>query len=248
MPAGSGAMTADRPPPPVIAIVVALATERACVEEDMGDDGVATLVLKQSGPGPANAAGAARAAARSGAAALLSFGLAGGLDPDLAPGTVVIPERIILATGDALETDSAWRERIAAALGPGLVTDQGALLTVDTPLDTPARKARAAETSGAVAADMESGAIAAVAAEAGLPTVAIRVVTDGASDSLPPGVERWIDATGRRRAAPIAAAVLRPSQWSVLARLSRRHRVAQRALTRVARQLTPTGFEFAPRP
>lgn len=247
MPAGSGAMTADRPPP-VIAIVVALATERACVEKGIGDDCAATLVLEQSGPGPANAAGAARAAARSGASALLSFGLAGGLDPGLGPGTVVIPERIILATGGTLETDAAWRERIAAALGPGLASDRGALLTVDTPLATPARKAAAAETTGAVAVDMESGAIAAVAAEAGLPTVAVRVVADGAADSLPPGVERWIDATGRRRAAPIAAAALRPSRWPVLARLARRHRVAQRALTRVAQRLTPTGFEFAPRP
>lgn len=248
MPAASGAMTADRPPPPVIAIVVALATERACLAKATGDDCAATLLLEQSGPGPVNAAGAARAAAGSGAAALLSFGLAGGLDPGLEPGTVVIPKRIILATGDTLETDSAWRHRIAAALGPGLASDQGALLSVDAPLDTPARKAAAAETTGAVAVDMESGAIAAVAAAAGLPTVAVRVVADGAADSLPPGVERWIDDSGRRRAAPIASAALRPSQWSVLARLARRHRVAQRALTRVARQLTSTGFEFAPRP
>lgn len=239
------ARTADRPPPPVIAIVVALATERACVEEGIGDNCAATLVLEQSGPGPANAAGAARTAARSGAAALLSFGLAGGLDPGLKPGTVVIPERIILATGDTLETDSAWRARIAAALGPGLASDQGALLTVDTPLDTPARKAAAARTTGAVAVDMESGAIAAVATGAGLPTMAVRVVADGAADSLPPGVERWIDDTGRRRPAPIAAAALRPSHWPVLARLARRHRVAQRALTRVAQRLAPTGFEFA---
>ncbi len=247
MPAGSGATTADRPPP-VIAIVVALATERACVEDWIGDDCAATLVLEQSGPGPANAAGAARAAVRSGAAALLSFGLAGGLVPGLEPGTVVIPERIILATGGTLETDPAWRERIEAALGPGLASDRGALLTVDSPLATPARKAAAAEATGAVAVDMESGAIAAVAADAGLPAMAVRVVADGAADSLPPGVERWIDATGRRRAAPIASAALRPSRWSVLARLARRHRVAQRALTRVARQLTSTSFEFAPRP
>ena len=65
--------------------------------------------------GGGDAAGAARAAADAiadGAAALLSFGLAGGLSPSMRPGAIVIPETVI------------WRDRrlradtnLAAALG-----------------------------------------------------------------------------------------------------------------------------------
>ncbi len=240
-------MTAD-PPASVIAIIVALASERVCVEAGLGDDRLAMLVVKQSGPGPGNAAAAARAVAESGADAMVSLGLAGGLAPRLQAGTAVVPDRIILANGETLATDSDWKTRIVAALRTELAIDEGALLIADTVLDTPDRKAEAASTTGAVAVDMESGAIAAVAASAGLPTVAVRVVADCATDTLPAGIERWIDSRGRRRLRPIAAAILNPVQWPVLALLARRHHAAQRALKSAAGRLARTGFEFAPRP
>ena len=241
-------MTADPPQPSVIAIIVALASERACVEAGLADDPMAMLLLKQSGPGPDNAAAAARAVAQSGADALVSLGLAGGLEPRLQAGTAVVPDRIVLKSGEMLATDSVWKARIVAAIGTELATDEGALLSADSVLHTPDRKSAAARTTGAVAVDMESAAIAAVAAAAGLPAVAIRVVADCAADTLPAGIERWIDPSGHRRLAPIAAAALSPAQWPVLALLARRHRAAQRALRAVAQRLAPTGFEFAPRP
>lgn len=239
-------MTAD-PAPSVVAIIVALASERACVDARLADDRMTMLMVKQSGPGPENAAAAARAVAESGADALVSLGLAGGLDSRLRAGVAIVPDRIILASGATLVTDSGWKTRIVRAIGGELATDEGALLSADTVLDTPDRKSAAAATTGAVAVDMESGAIAAVAADAGLPAVAIRVVADSAADTLPPGIERWIDSSGRRRAAPIVAAALSPAQWPVLAALARRHGVAQRALKTVAKRLARTGFEFAPR-
>ena len=240
-------MTAD-PPRPVIAIIVALASERVCVENRLADGRMVTLVLKQSGPGRENAAAAARAVAESGADALVSLGLAGGLEPGLQPGTAVVPDRIILHSGEALATDYGWKTRIVAAIGSALATEEGALLTAGSVLDTPERKRAAAQTTGAVAVDMESAAIAAVAADAGLPAVAIRVVADRATDALPTGIEGWIDSSGHRRFAPVAAAALRPAQWPVLALLARRHRTAQRALKTAAHRLARTGFEFSPAP
>ena len=240
-------MTAD-PAPSVVAIIVALASERACVNAGTADDRATMLVVKQSGPGPGNAAAAARAVAESGADALVSFGFAGGLDPRLKPGTAVVPDRVILASGATLATDSGWKTRILKAIGTELATVEGALLTANGVLETPDRKSAAAEATGAVAVDMESGAIATVAADAGLPAVAIRVVADCAADSLPHGIERWIDSRGHRRIAPIAAATLSPAMWPVLWLLARRHRAAQRTLKTAAQRLVRTGFEFAARP
>ncbi len=240
-------MTAD-PPRPVIAIIVALASERVAVEAGFAGERMAMLVLKQSGPGRKNAAAAARAVAESGADALVSLGLAGGLEPHLQSGTAVVPDRIILPSGETLATDYGWRKRIVDAIGSELATHEGPLLTANTVLDTPERKCAAAQATGAVAVDMESAAIAAVAADAGLPAVAIRVVADCAADALPAGVAGWIDSSGHRRIAPVAAAVLRPAQWPVLALLARRHRTAQRALKTAAYRLARTDFEFSPAP
>ena len=247
MPADTGAMSTEIPPRPIIAVIVALAAERVCVQAGLDKDCAAHVMLRQSGPGPDRAASAARAIVQSGAAALVSFGVAGGLEPRLEPGTVVVPNRIILPTGETISTDPGWRARIIAAMPPELATDEGALLATDTVLETPGLKAAAADTTGAVAVDMESGAIAAVAAEAGLPAVAIRVIADGAADTLPPRVDRWIGANGRRRLAPIFTAAVKPGQWPRLAMLAQRQRVAQHALTRLTHRLAPTSFEFTPR-
>ncbi len=94
---------------------------------------------------------------------------------------------------------------------------------------------------------MESAAIAAIAEEADLPVIAVRVVADGLADTLPADVSAWIDADGRRRLMPLFATLFKPSQWSTLATLARHSGIAQDTLTNLARRLVPTGFEFAPR-
>ena len=62
--------------------------------------------VRAGGGTPAGAAAAARALIEEGATALVSFGLAGGLDPELRPGRVLIPS-IILADGETWRTDRA---------------------------------------------------------------------------------------------------------------------------------------------
>src|ERR671913_98895 len=54
-----------------------------------------TWCIAQSGPGAARAAEAARRAIDSGADLLVSWGLAGGLGAAVAPGTVVLPRRVL---------------------------------------------------------------------------------------------------------------------------------------------------------
>ena len=53
------------------------------------------------------------------------------------------------------------------------------------PLDSPSKKKAAFEVAGAMAVDMESAAVAAIAAAHQLPFVALRVIIDTASDALP---------------------------------------------------------------
>lgn len=112
---------------------------------------------------------------------LISFGVSGGLAPELKPGTCVIGSSIISSTGSHA-TDQAWSKRLVDTL-PNTV--YGPLMGVPLPVATASAKRELYAKTGAVAVDMESHIVAGVAAARGLPMVAIRVVTDPAKRTIP---------------------------------------------------------------
>lgn len=233
--------------PPPVAVIVALAAERAAFRASSFR--LLHAFILQSGPGAARAAAAAEQALVRGAGALVSFGVAGGLSADAGPGTLLVPARVVGATHGAThyDTNAAWRERIIAALAGALPLSTAPLLASNRVLGTPAAKAAAAAASGAVAVDTESGALAAAALAAGVPFVAVRAVADGVHDTLPPGVDTWVDARGRARFATVAGAVCRPSNWSKFVTLAGRYGAARRTLEIAASRLGPAGFLLPPR-
>lgn len=227
-----------------LAVVMALGIEKLSLQaavDSMRPAGPVQLV--QCGPGAACAERAARAAVASGATALISWGLAGGLEPGLEPGDVVLPKRIVAARGLQLEVDEPWSARLAERLQAEFDVHRGDLLAAEQVLETPRAKARAAVETGCVAVDMESGAVASVAADAGIPVLVVRVIADCILDTLPPGIAGWVTPEGERRLAPVLNAIFTPSQWGDLARLAHRHRVADRTLDRLASRLVATAFE-----
>jgi adenosylhomocysteine nucleosidase len=218
-----------------VAIIVALGLEHVSLRRQALRSPPAGWIVTQSGPGHECAARAAAAALAAGAQALVSWGLAGGLAAGLDPGTVVLPRCVRVPGGETFACDPEWHGRLAAQLRAGFVVSCGDLVTVPAALGSPAAKRAAAAATGAVAADMESAAIAAVAARAGAPFVAIRVVVDALADALPPGVERWIDERGNQRFGAALGAALQPGQWPALWTLAKRFRVARAVLERLAR-------------
>jgi adenosylhomocysteine nucleosidase len=219
---------------PRIAIVAALEVECASLRRAVAHG--APWLIVRSGPGEARAAAAAEQALRAGAAGLVSWGLAGGLDEAAEPGTVIVPRRILTIAGAPVGAAAAWHARLAA-LGDELRVSTGDLLTVGEALQLPAAKRAARAGTGAVAVDMESAGIAAVAARAGVPFAALRVIVDGVADALPSGAEHWVDERGRRRLAPVLRAVVTPREWRALATLARRFAVASRVLERLVAAL-----------
>ncbi|MFQ5701990.1 MAG: purine phosphorylase, partial [Acidobacteriota bacterium] len=139
------------------------------------------------GIGPDRAARAARRLFERGAGALISWGFAGGLSPELLPGDAVIPSAVMDPQGRRFEADPTWRGHLLARLG--MPTEDGpgmTLATTSMPLTSAAAKRSYHLHSGAEAVDMESAAVAAVAAEAGLPFLAIRAICDSVTEDLPP--------------------------------------------------------------
>ncbi len=142
------------------------------------------LAVICSGGDPARAGAGARRLVDEGAQALLSFGLAGGLDPSLAPGAVVIAEAVVSPGGAVHETDAPWRGALAATLASeNPVT--GRVAGSDQPVASIAAKRALRGTSGALAVDTESHAVAAVAEEMQVPFAVLRAVADPAGRALP---------------------------------------------------------------
>jgi adenosylhomocysteine nucleosidase len=195
----------------------------------------------QTGIGPARARRAADAAPP--AARWLMAGCAGALVPGLAAGEVVVASSILSLddTGHVVEQLPADGGLVAAWLvRRGLAVRDGAIASSPVVLATPAAKAAAAA-AGAVAVDMESAGIAAVARERGTPFLSLRVVLDVAGQALPLAALADGAAGEVRMARLILGLAVRPSLWPSVARLARQTRVAERRLRAVFAALFADG-------
>jgi hopanoid-associated phosphorylase len=171
-----------------------------------------------------------------GAEAVLSFGLAAGLEAGRAAGTVVIPAEVV-SGNDRYATDPRWSARMRAALGNA---DRRPVAGVGAPLIRPADKVHLHNATGAVAADMESHGVARLALLARRPFAVLRVISDPAERGLPPAAAVGMRSDGRINLAAVLASLLRyPGQLPDLARVAAEARTAMRVLSRCRRTLGP---------
>ena len=195
-------------------------------------------MLAISGIGGAAAAAAAAALVDAGVSALMTFGTAGGLDPALGAGSLVLPAEIVAQEGTSwarFSTAMAWRERLSARFGAERAVARGPVLSSPTPVQTAAAKAALFRDSGAVAVDMESAAVACVAAQHKMPFVCVRVIVDTAADGLPQAVAAASRA-GRIGLGRLSLGMLlAPGDIADVLRLAGRYRVALRVLRALAR-------------
>jgi adenosylhomocysteine nucleosidase len=206
------------------------------------------MLVAVSGMGWTAATQGAQGLIDAGATALASFGLAGGLDPALPAGALVLPREVISPEGTRWPVAWEWREQLACALTSVRTVSAGNLLSCREPLVSAIDKAAAFRATAAVAVDMESVAIAEVAARHRLPFIAVRAIVDTAADSLPPSLTAAAAAAGAVRMGRLIGALLRaPRELAALIRLVPRYRAAQRTLVAVARcgALAPVGQRSA---
>ena len=189
-----------------------------------------------SGGDPARLEAELQEALADGAQAVLSFGLAAGLEPKRAAGTLLIPAEIV-SGAESYRADPLWSGRMRDMLGGA---DPRPLAGVDAPLIRPADKAQFHQTTGAVAADMESHCVARLASRAGRPFAALRVISDPAEQGLPPAAVVGMKADGRIALAAVLASLLRhPLQLPDLARIARNARTAMSVLACCRQRLGP---------
>jgi adenosylhomocysteine nucleosidase len=167
------------------------------------------IVSVHSGVGRENAAAAAAALiAGHHPTWVISAGLAGGLQSNVNRGEIVMPSAIVAEDGRRLAIDlrmSAGDQPSGLHVGP--------LLTMDRVAFKAEQKRQLGKQHGALAVDMETLGVAEVCQHEKQRFLAVRIISDGVDDELPPDVERlvrkktWV----RRIGAAAGTIVRRPS-------------------------------------
>jgi hypothetical protein len=163
---------------------------------------------------------------------LLLLGFAGGVDPAIGAGTLVLSPRYYRqgSAGDYLTPDLEMLRQGGQAADAGETWFNADSLTVDHLVATPEAKRAIRLRYPVGIVEMEDYWVAAAARETGVPFLSARVVLDAADQALPGyllGLSR-----SRTRAAVTVAAM--PWRIPALLGLARRLPLAQKALTRFA--------------
>lgn len=187
----------------------------------------------------------------TGAAIIVSAGIAGALDPALAAGDVIVhlPPFVPSAVEEhpnsaepgkrpptALGANGSWKDSLKATLPQA---HYGTIIGQDRIAATATEKAALHAATGALAVDMESHVAARVAARQGLRFIAIRTISDTAHETLPPAALVGMNPDGSMALGKVLASLARsPAQLPALIRTGRSAEVAFRALERIAGRLT----------
>jgi adenosylhomocysteine nucleosidase len=116
---------------------------------------------------------------------VVSLGVAGGLDPALRSGDIVVATEVLSGDTRFLADMALNEEMVASATLRRRKIVRGGLAGVEEVIAAKACKAALWSETGASAVDMESHIAAAYAAKAGIPFAALRVISDPAHRALP---------------------------------------------------------------
>lgn len=224
-----------------VGVVTGLAREVDCVEFKQEN-----LHISCAGASPEKAEKCAEQLVSQGCNALVSFGIAGALSPDLKVGGIVVSTAVLTPDDQKLPAAGNWQQKLMDILPRSSgSTHNGLVLGFDTPVVTAHSKEILFRKSGALCVDMESHRVAIVAKKYGLPYIVIRVISDDASRTLPSAALGVIGENGKPVFSKVIRNVLRhPGQIPDLLKLSKDLEVALEQLRRVSSLSGPL-FSFA---
>lgn len=166
------------------------------------------------------AAGAAAAAAIAAHQPhwVISVGLAGALEPSVSRGDLLLVRTVKSTESPDLQVGLKLSEESLEG-SPGVRL--GDLFTAERLVAAPDDKAQLFSQSGAAAVDMETYAVAAACQQAGVRFMGVRIISDDASEEIPPEVAELLKrrSTAGQAGAAAAALMRRPSVVKDLYRL-----------------------------
>jgi len=152
-------------------------------------------------------------------AGVIMAGLAGGLDPGLVVGDVVV------------DSASTWRAN-------RVTFRRGRFHTVEGVVETVAEKAELFAKTGAAVVEMENEAVRTAAAAFSIPFLGLRAVSDSADEAIDPAVLPFIDSFGKIRINELVSEFFRhPSIVGKLRRLSKSSAMALENLAEAVKEV-----------
>ena len=174
---------------------------------------------------------------------LISFGFAGGLDPDLDVGTVVIAKSVATLSGQEILTSAKWGNKISAQLGCFYST--GTILGSNYPIIDSQQKIDVFHQTNAVAVDMESYAMAEIAHAHKIPFIIIRVILDPAQKKIHAKIAALFQADGKIDTKGVINILFKePKLLKEFLDLGKQFYLARRRLNYIARLFCPD-FAFS---
>ena len=222
-----------------IGIVCGLASEARIARQAIPSG--TTVAIRVSGASSKQAYSDAKSLIATGLDVLVSLGVAGGLDVECKPGTLVIGDTVKGPDGSSVNVSKAIvGSLLDAAHSAGLETRVGGIIGVDCVVSDADQKRRLAKQSGALAIDMESHPVAKAASQAGVAFAIIRTIADPSDRSIPKLALSIIGPNGRVRPFYAAIAIVsRPQEFPQLLRLGRDTNTALKSLRRAAEAFFP---------
>lgn len=205
-----------------------------------------------SGARPDRAESEAQRLVDAGCRLLLSWGVAGGLDPQLRAGELVVPAAVVDEGGGCWPLAPGLAEAAAAGMPESFRReDHGegrCILGLDRMVTSPDDKTALFALTGAMTADMESHRVAKVAAARRLPVLAIRAVSDPIEARLPRLVAQALGEDGEPRLGRVALGLAqRPWDLGALMRVKRETDAALESLGRAAERVLQRVMEAVQR-
>lgn len=225
----------------LVGIVVALPEELSTLTGKKLNQGecyrLGNVWVAYSGAGRDNADKAAQCLLDKGVQGLVSWGCAAGLTPQFKPGDLLVADQAI-SDHQQFDIDTIWRNAVIETLKTRVSAHGGKLFTSQVLVSRSLDKQRIQQTNNTVALDMESCAIAEVAAKAGVAFLVIRSIADPVSMDLPQAVLTGLNDQGQVELPKLLHHLLR-HPWEVvgLIKLGLHFFAAQKTLKIVAKQL-----------
>ena len=184
-----------------------------------------------SGPGEYNALSAATYLIEKGATALLSWGVAGSLDPTIPPGSIILPKLILKRNAPPLSVSKAWHWDFYKLLLKQFRPNTQSLLHSARVIATADEKSELFNAYQAAAVDMESYVIVEAANQVGIPCLVLRSIIDPADMDLPEVALSALDDNGNLNIGRVISSLLyKPWQLPALWQLSNYFKTANESL------------------
>ena len=178
--------------------------------------------------------------------ALISWGVAGALDPEINSGDLVIANSII-SKDKTVQTASEWNKKLSSFFSNSEQNVLNADISSGNEICASIEdKKNLFTNTGAVAVDMESAAIAEIASSNHLDFIVIRSVADKADTAIPEAVLKHTDNLGNPEIFKfISSCISKPKQINEIMILAKSYKKALKTLRETALELKKQHFFYA---